>query len=194
MPELLPPSVPLSKIGRAAHDLGAAGLFGGNLLARAGLHPSVTAISDPAERGKVVNATWQRYGALNTASLLAVVGGWAGARLHESAPRRLSPVERRLALAKDVLVAAVAVTGIASGIQGQAFARTAREGAVPLTDGDHTAPEASDASRRAKRRINRIGTASLLADAGLIAVNAALAQEGFRRPPARRLVPRLGRV
>ena len=194
MTALLPPSVPLSQVGRAAQDLGLAGMLGGNLFARYALHPSVTEISDEAERGKVVNRSWQRYGAVNAASLLAVVGGWAGARLHEAAPRRLSPAERHLALAKDALVAAVAVTGIASAAQGQAFARTAPGGAVPLRDGDHTAPSASDESRRAKRRINRIGTLSIAAQAGLVAVNAALAQQNFRRPPGRRLVPRLGRV
>jgi hypothetical protein len=194
MPSILPPSVPLSQVGRAAQDLGLAGLLGGTLFGRLALHPSVAEISDEAERGKVVNAAWRRYGAVSTASLLAVAGGWAGARLDEAADRRLSPAERRLARAKDVLVGAVVVTGLASALQGVAFSRTAPQGAVPLRDGDHAAPGASDPSRRAKRRLNALGAATLAAEAGLVAVNAALAQEGFRRPPARRLVPRLGRV
>ena len=72
MPTLLPPPVPLSKLGRAAHDVGLAGLLGGNLFGRLALHPSVTEISDPAERGKVVNAAWRRYGTIQTLSLAAV--------------------------------------------------------------------------------------------------------------------------
>ena len=80
-PSIPAPPVPLSKIGRAAHDIGLAGLLGGNLFGRLAMHPSVTEISDPAERGKVVNAAWRRYGAINSASLAAVVVGWSGARL-----------------------------------------------------------------------------------------------------------------
>jgi hypothetical protein len=42
--------------------------------------------------------------------------------------------------------------------------------------------------------VSALGAASLAAETGLVAVNAALNQRNFRRPPARRLVPRLGRV
>ena len=62
MASLPAPPVPLSQVGRAAHDIGLAGLLGGNLFGRLALHPSVTEISDERERGKVVNAAWRRYG------------------------------------------------------------------------------------------------------------------------------------
>src|ERR1051325_2489126 len=101
------PPVPLSKIGRAAHDIGMAGLLGGNMYGRLALHPSVTEISDERERGRVVNAAWRRYGTINTLSLAAVATGWAGARAKEAADPRLSRTERRLARAKDVLVGVV---------------------------------------------------------------------------------------
>jgi hypothetical protein len=161
------PSVPVSKLGRAAHDVGMAGMLGGNLFGRLALHPSVTEISDPAERGKVVNAAWRRYGAINSLSLVAVVAGWVGARTAEAADAQLSPTERRLARAKDALV-----------------------GAVPLADGDHTAPNAPDRSRRMKQRLNALGLASIVTGLGLVAVNSALAQQNFRRPPARRFLKR----
>src|SRR6476620_5791490 len=151
MAVILPPPVRVSQIGRAAHDLGLAGMLGGNLFGRLALHPSVTSISDPAERGEVVNAAWRRYGTVNSLSLLAVATGWAGARADEAADRRLSPGERRLARAKDALVVAVAASGLATAAQGVAFARQAPDGAVPLTDGDHVAPGASDAARKAKQ-------------------------------------------
>src|SRR3954465_14039012 len=98
------PSVPLSQGGRAAHDIGLAGLLGGNLFGRLALHPSVTEISDKTPRGKVINAAWRGSGAANPVSAPAGLAGWAGARADEAAPSRLSPAERRLALAKDVLV------------------------------------------------------------------------------------------
>ena len=41
------PSVSCRQVGRAAHDVGLAGLLGGNLFGRLALHPSVTEISDP---------------------------------------------------------------------------------------------------------------------------------------------------
>jgi len=183
------PPVPLSQVGRAAHDIGLAGLLGGNLFGRLALHPSVTRISHKGERGEVVNAAWRRYGAVNSLSLLAVVGGWLGARANEAAPRQLSPAERRLAVAKDALVGAVAVSGLATAIQGMKFARQAPEGAVALEDGDHTAPEATRAQMRMKRRLNALGLVSLAAELGLAGVNAALNQESFRRPPRRRALP-----
>lgn len=188
------PPVPLSKVGRAAHDVGLAGLLGGNLFGRLALHPSVTEISSPAERGRVVNAAWRRYGTVNSLSLLAVASGWVGARLNEAEDRKLSPTERRLARAKDVLVGVVAVTGLATAVQGVRFSKQAPSGAVPLEDGDHAAPQATASAHRAKARLNALGAASLVAEIALVAVNAALNQEGFRRPPGRRLLPRLGRV
>src|SRR5215208_891175 len=103
MTSILPPPVPLSQVGRAAHDLGLAGLLGGNLFGRLALHPSVTQISDKSERGKVVNAAWRRYGIINSLSLAAVAAGWAGARAEEARPKYLSDAEKRLAVAKDVL-------------------------------------------------------------------------------------------
>jgi hypothetical protein len=191
MSSLLIAPLRLSQAGRAAHDLGLAGLLGGNLFGRHALHPSVTEISDPAERGKVVNAAWRRYGTINSLSLLAVVGGWAPGRLREITPRTLSPAELRLARAKDALVGVVALTGLATAAQGVRFSRMAPSGAVPLTDGSHAAPAATRPEHRAKRRLDRLGRASLVAEVGLVAVNAALSQEGFRRPPARRFLRRL---
>jgi hypothetical protein len=194
MPSIAAPSVPLSQVGRAAHDIGVAGLLGGNLFARLALHPSVTEISDERERGRLVNAAWRRYGTLNSLGLLAVVAGWAGARADEASDARLSPEERRLARAKDVMVGLVALTGLASAAQGVRFSRMAPGGAVPLEDGDHASESARDDQRRAKRRLNALGAATLAAEAGLVAVNAALDQRAFRRPPARRLLPRKGRI
>ena len=184
------PSVPLSKVGRAAHDIGLAGLLGGNLYGRLALHPSVTEISDEGERGRVVNAAWRRYGAINTLSLAAVATGWVGARAREAADARLSETERRLARAKDVLVGVVAATGLATAALGMRFAKSAPGGAVPLSDGDHTAPSAPAGAKRLKRGVNAVSTLNLGAELGLVAVNAALNQEGFRRPqPSRRFIP-----
>ncbi len=190
MPSLSPPPVLLSQVGRAAHDLGLAGLLGGNLYGRMAMHPAVAEISSPAERGKVINAAWRRYGTVQTLSLLAVSAGWIGARVDEAASRRLSPRERRLAYARDGLLGLLAVSGIATAAEGMRFAGLAPEGAVPLADGDHAAREATDAQKGAKRNLNVLGLVTLTAEAALVGVNAAFNQESFRRPPARRWVRR----
>ncbi len=181
-----------SQLGRVAHDLGLAGLLGGNLFGRWALHPAVAQISDPAERGKVVNAAWRRYGTVNSLSLLAVTLGWSGARATEVQGRSITNRERTLARAKDALVAAVFATGAATAVQGVRFSRQAPGGAVPLRDGGHPAAETPAAAARAKRTLNVLGAANITAEIGLVAVNAALAQEGFRRPAARRLLLRRG--
>jgi hypothetical protein len=190
MPAITPPTVVLSQLGRAAHDLGLAGLLGGNLFGRFALHPAVAGLSDPRERGEIVNAAWRRYGTVNSLGLLALAGGWAGARAGEAADRRLSPEERGLARAKDALVATVVLTGVATAVEGMRFARQAPDGAVPLADGSHPAPETPPGAARLKRRLNTLGGVALGAEAALVAVNAALAQAGFRRPPLRRRLSR----
>src|SRR4051794_41790507 len=87
------PPLALSQVGRAAHDAGLAGLLGGNLFGRLAMHPSVTEISDPSERGKLVNAAWRRYGTINSLSLAAVVTRWAGAPARETSHAPLSPAQ-----------------------------------------------------------------------------------------------------
>lgn len=180
----------VSSVGRAAHDVGLAALIGGNLFARIAMHPSLSEISDKRERGKVLNRSWQRYGPVNSAALTAILLGWAGARLGEARPALLSPHERRLALAKDGAVGAVAVTGIASAVAGIRFAGTAPDGAVPMKTGDRTAKRTPPEAVKLKRAVNTLGTLHLASAVGLAGVNAALSQASFRRPPARRLLRR----
>jgi hypothetical protein len=179
-----------SSAGRALHDLGAAALFGGNLFARVGMHPALASVTAPRERGAVVNRAWRRYGTVNSASLAAVLGGWALARSDETSDRMLSDSERRLALAKDYAVAAVAISGIASGVSGVLFARMEPDGAVELEDGSDPMPDTPEREARAKRALNALGAVELASTGALVAINAALSQAGFRRPPVRRLLRR----
>jgi hypothetical protein len=184
------PSDAVSSAGRAAHDAGLAALFGGNLYGRIALHPALADIGDKSERGKVVNRAWRRYGWVNSAALLAIGAGWAGARVSEARPSSLSPRERTLAKAKDAAVAAVALTGIAAALTGIRFSRSAPDGAVPLEDGNTPADETPPHAARLKRRLNVLSTANVAAELSLLGVNAALGQANFRRPPARRLLRR----
>ena len=185
-----PSSDLLSYAGRAMHDIGMAGLFGGQLFGRVALHPAVTEVSDARERGAVVNRAWRRYGVINGVGLLAVTAGWIGARVGDASDRNLTPRERTLAHVKDALVATTFVAGAANAVEGVRFAAAAPHGAVPLADGDHASPAASDRQRSLKRRLNRLSAVTIGAELGIVAINAALAQSGFRRAPAKRLLRR----
>jgi hypothetical protein len=180
----------VSSAGRAAHDVALGALIGGNLFARTAMHPALRDVSNPRERGKVVNRAWRRYGVVNSLSLATLLAGWLPARFGEARPGLLSARERPLAVGKDVAMAAVAVTGIASAVQGMRFARMEPEGAVPLEDGSTTSLEASDREATAKQGLNLLGTAHLVSAIALAAINATLSQATFRRPPKRRLLKR----
>jgi hypothetical protein len=184
------PSDAVSSLGRAAHDAGLAALLGGNLYGRIAMHPALADVSDDAERGRVVNRAWRRYGWVHSLGLAAILAGWLGARAGEALPDSLSDRERTLAKGKDAAVAAVAVTGVATAIEGMRFARTAPGGAVPLADGNTPGESTPADAARLKRRVNVLSTASALADLTLLGVNAALAQANFRRPPVRRVLRR----
>ena len=140
---------------RAAQDIGIALLFGGNLFGRRAMHPALEWVSSPEERGKVVNEAWKRYGMFNSLGLAGIVGGWA---LERSGP--LGP--------RDVAVAAVAVTGVASAVEGVRFGRSAPGGAVPLESGSEPSPRAPEPAARSKRLLNALGQASAVAELAFI--------------------------
>jgi hypothetical protein len=191
MPTALQPSTDtVSSLGRALSDLGLAGLLGGQLFGRLALHPAVTAISEPRERGEVVNAAWRRYGVVNGAGLAAVTAGWLAARGGETRDRNLIGPERTLARVKDGLVATLVVTGVAAAAEGMRFARDAPGGAVPLRDGDHATADATATAQRRKRRLSALGAATIATEVAIVTVNAALDQVSFRHAPLRRRVRR----
>src|SRR4051794_3691442 len=189
-----PSSDLISQAGRAAQDAGLAGLLGGNLFGRMALHPAVEHISDPRERGEVVNAAWRRYGTVNSLGVVALAGGWAAARADEvRGARTLTPQERRLARAKDVLVVTVAATGVLLAVEGIRFSRQAPHGAVPLQDGSTPSAGTPPAAARMKRKLNVLGGGALAAGGGVLTVNSALSPGNFPRPPLRGPVPAVGR-
>ena len=167
--QLSAPSVPLSQVGRAAHDLGLAGMLGGTLFGRLALHPAVAEISDPRERGKVVNAAWRRYGAVNGAGRAAVVvaaGPAPGPRRRATAT--LTPPERRLARAKDG--SSASSRSPARRARWRACASRARRRAARCRCATATTPRAPRRTRRLglKQRLNALGLVTLAAEAALV--------------------------
>jgi hypothetical protein len=113
-------------------------------------------VTDPRERGKVVNAAWRRYGTVNSLALAALLAGWTASRVGEPDRRTLSERERALVVARDAAVGTVAVTGVAAGIQGMRFSKMEPEGAIRW----RTAARQARAPRRARAVRNGASTSS----------------------------------
>ena len=176
----------LAETARVAHDWGLASWLGGTMFGQFALNPAVGKISDPRDRGKVVNAAWKGYNVVNMLSLGAIAVGWGGARLTESAPPRLTDRERSLAKAKDALTATAVVAGVASGVQGGRLATSAPDGAVPIERGLKPAADTPQVAARAQKSLRVFGSLSILSGVGLVVVNALMAQLAHSRPPLRR--------
>lgn len=180
----------LAYVTRAAHDLGLATWFGGSMFGKFAHNPSLKEISDHRERGLVANTAWNGYNVLNGVGLGAAGIGWTAARLTEANPVRMSATENVLSVAKDGLMAAAVVTGIANGIQGARLARQGPKGAVPVETGTKPAPETPPEAASIQRSIEVLGNVNIAIGAALIAVNAVLAQVNYSRPTARRALLR----
>jgi hypothetical protein len=146
----------MTSMARVAQDVGIALLLGGNVFGRRAMHPALEWVSSPEERGKVTTEAWKRYGMFNSLGLAGVVGGWA-------AERGSRPVR-----AQDVAVAAVAVTGVASAIEGVRFGRSAPGGAVPLQSGSEPSSATPPPAARTKKLLNALGQASAIAELAYI--------------------------
>jgi hypothetical protein len=171
--------------GRLAQDAALAALIGGNLFGRVAMHPALADVSDPSERGQVLNHAWRRYGTVNSLALLALVAGWMSTRSDESAPLWTSPRRRGLVLAKDLAVGAVLLTGLASAAGGVGFAQQASDGAVPMSDGSEPAPSTPPRARSLKRLENVLGALNLASELSLLGIDALLSRSASRRLIAR---------
>lgn len=181
----------LQNAGRIAHSVGLATWFGGQVFGKFALNPVVRVVSDPAERGKVVNSGWFTFNPIGLAGLAVAGGVHTAARLTELAPPRQTPAERRLATAEDALLVTSALLSVASGIQGARLARQAPEGAVPITDGTTPGPDTPPQAAKLQRSIAALGNGSLAAGLGLISMRALQDRLAYSRPPARRGLFRL---
>ena len=171
---------------RAAHDVGLAAWLGGAMFGKFAHNPSLVKITSHTERGSVANAAWNGYNVINAAGLGAAALGWTAARFTEAKPANLSGTERTLSTAKDGLMAAAVLTGVASGVQGARLARQVPGGAVPVETGTKPATETPEKAARIQRSLGLLGTLNIAAGVALVSVNAILAQTNHSHPAIRR--------
>ena len=175
---------------RAVHDVGLAAWLGGSMFGKFAHNPSLEKIPSHAERGSVANAAWNGYNPINAAGLGAAALGWGAARLTEARPSNLSGPEEWLSVAKDALMGAAVLTGIASGVQGARLAKQAPDGAVPIETGTKPAPETPAKATTIVRSLGVLGTANVATGVALVATNAVLAQLNHSHPAKRRAFTR----
>ncbi len=180
----------LANVTRAAHDVGLAAWLGGSMFGKFAHNPSLQAISNHSERGKVANAAWNGYNVVNALGLGAATVGWAGARFTEARPDRMTAAENVLSFAKDGLTVAAVVTGLANGIQAGRLAKQAPEGAVPVETGTKPAPETPPDAAKIQRSLEVLGNVNIVTGVSLTIVNAVLSQVNYSRPQTGRALRR----
>jgi len=180
----------LANSTRAAHDVGLAAWLGGSMFGKFAHNPALEKISSHTERGSVANAAWNGYNVINTIGLGAAALGWGAARFTEAHPDNLSGSEQRLSQAKDGLMVAALVTGIASGVQGARLAKQAPDGAVAVETGTEPAAETPPDAARIQRSLGWLSTVNIVSGVALVAVNGILAQINYSHPAKQRALTR----
>ena len=181
----------LSTAAWVAHNLGLGACFGGLLFGKAALNPSLSAIQSEAERGKILNTTWNRYNAINVASFATAAATWFPGRLGLSG-KEIDQQTRKLVLAKDILFGVGALTGLASVIQGRALTGQAPDGAVPIESGTTPASETPEKAASLLRSVNQLGNLNILVTGGILGITTVLsmkATESARFSAVSRLFP-----
>ena len=176
----------------AAHELGLAASFGGLLFGKLALNPNLEVLENKFDRGKLLNKTWNRYNAVNAASVGTAIATWLTGRSAISGNLALDKEANNLVRTKDALLATAAATGLASIASGLQLTRQAPDGAVPIDSGVSPAPEMSDEAARLLRRVNMLGNVNIAVLGGVIAVSTILsmkANESVRWSLLSRLLP-----
>src|SRR5215213_9632427 len=163
----------LSTAAWVAHNLGLGACFGGLLFGKAALNPSLSAIDSEAERGKILNTAWNRYNVINVTSFATAAATWFPGRLGVSG-KEIDQQTRTLVLAKDILFAVGALTGLASVIQGRALAGQAPDGAVPIESGTTPSSETPEKAASLLRSVNQLGNLNILATGAILAITTVL--------------------
>src|SRR5919202_2262395 len=108
----------LSTTAWVAHELGLGASFGGLLFGKLALNPNLDAIEPNPQRGKILNAAWNRYNVVNAVSVGTAVATWFAGRTGIRG-RVIDEEARGLVVAKDALLATTVITGLASIVSGR---------------------------------------------------------------------------
>lgn len=171
----------LSTAAWVAHNLGLGACFGGLLFGKTALNPSLDAIDSEADRGKILNTTWNRYNLINVAAFATAAATWFPGRLGLSG-QEIDQQTRNLVLVKDLLFALGALTGLASVIQGRALTGQAPEGAVPIESGTTPAATTPEKASSLLRSVNLLGNLNIAITGGILGITSILSMKATKSP------------
>ncbi len=169
----------LSTTAWVLHDLGIAAGFGGNLFGQLALNPAVKAVDSKRERGKVTHVAWDRYKAVNAASLAAIAGTWLVGRMFLSG-REVGRASRGLTLFKDLLVGGAFAGGVGALVTGTLLDRAMQDGESAIESGSEPAAETPPRVRRLQRTVNTLGVLNIALYAAVMATTTILAMKSGR--------------
>ena len=163
------PNEQLQNFAQIGHDVGLAVWYGGTVFGKFVLNPAVRAIDDQSERGQAANAGWAAFHPIGGAGLFTAAFVRYAARKTEIESSRLSPTEAALAKAGDALmITNLALTGL-SFVYGQRLAST---GKVPMETGTQPTTGTPPEVAKLQKSNEVLGTSTVLAGFGLLAVQA----------------------
>ncbi len=166
----------LTTVAWIAHNLGLAASFGGILFGKVALNGKLDVLDSESDRGKLLNAAWNRYNAINALSVGTAAATWFVGRAGISG-RSIDEDARGLVLTKDILFVLSAVSGLASIIQGRALTRQAPDGAVPIESGTTPSSETPEEAAGLLRSVNVLGNVNLVLIGAIEAVTTILAMK-----------------
>ncbi len=119
-------------VARSMHDLGAAGWFGGLVMGAIAVNRAAADVSDPRERGRMVNGVWRRWWLVNL--MFAAMHVLGGLRLTAANRGRLVGQQgvASTSTAKSAVMLGALGAATYSGWLGK---RISDAGPVPLGDG-----------------------------------------------------------
>lgn len=166
----------LSGAAWAAHNIGLAACFGGQLFGKVALNANLGVLDEEPERGKILNTAWNSYNAINAVSFGTAAATWFPGRLGLSG-EEIDQQTRNLVLIKDALFVVGAVLGLASMIQGKALAGQAPGGAVPVATGTTPSARTPDRAAALLRSVNVLGNANIAVIGAIIGITSVLSMK-----------------
>lgn len=166
----------LSTFAWILHNLGLAASFGGILFGKTAMNAKLDVLDSEPDRGKLLNAAWNRYNAINALSIGTAAFTWFVGRAGISG-RSIDEDARGLVVTKDALFVASILTGLASIIQGFSLTRQAPDGAVPIESGTTPSDDTPEQAARLLRSVNVLGNVNLLLIGAIDAITTILAMK-----------------
>ena len=164
---------------RAVHNIGTAVWFGGTLMGCVALNPAVEVLDDPEERGKMVDEGWARFQPWGAAGLgAAIVSHFL---MRRNPPRRPSSTYVSVARIKDVLMAAAAVSSLASMALGEYAVNAEPDAYTPIESATKPNEDTPEDAEKAQSGLTLVNWVLLLSGIGILATSAILEGERERK-------------